>query len=105
MSSSANTTTPLMRVEFAGHLTASSYNQLTQIIEKRGNSLKPITSDMRTLSQSADHMACRAGLWTAIALAAGLFSLTGQTQTPAPALQLSKTIVLTGVTGKFDHLA
>jgi 4-phytase/acid phosphatase len=50
-------------------------------------------------------MACRAGFCTAIALATGLFSLTGQTQTPAPALQLSKTIVLPGVTGKFDHLA
>jgi len=74
-------------------------------IEKKGNSLKPITSDMRTLSQSASHIAFRVCLCTAVALAAILSSFSGQAQTPAPALQLSKTIVLTGVTGKFDHLA
>ncbi|MGA2276560.1 MAG: histidine-type phosphatase [Terracidiphilus sp.] len=41
----------------------------------------------------------------AIALAAGLMSTTVQAQKPAPSLQLTKTIVLAGVNGKFDHLA
>lgn len=40
----------------------------------------------------------------AIALMAGLFSLTVQAQQSAP-LTLSRTISLTGVQGKFDHLA
>ena len=74
-------------------------------IEKRENFLKPITNDKRTLNQSAGHIAFRIGLCTAVALAAGLSSLSGLAQSPAPALQLSRTIVLTGVTGKFDHLA
>jgi DNA-binding beta-propeller fold protein YncE len=41
----------------------------------------------------------------ATALAAGLVPATVYAQKPALALQLTKTIVLTGVTGKFDHLA
>jgi DNA-binding beta-propeller fold protein YncE len=41
----------------------------------------------------------------AITLAAGLLNLPAAAQTPQEPLQLSKTIVLTGVTGKFDHLA
>lgn len=41
---------------------------------------------------------------TAIALMAGIFSLTVKAQQPAP-LTLSRTISLAGVQGKFDHLA
>jgi 4-phytase/acid phosphatase len=41
----------------------------------------------------------------AITFAACLFSLAAGAQTPAPALRLARTIVLTGVSGKFDHLA
>jgi 4-phytase/acid phosphatase len=60
---------------------------------------------MHKVSQSASHLALFAGFRTAIALASALIPLSGQAQSPAPPLQLSKTIVLTGVTGKFDHLA
>jgi DNA-binding beta-propeller fold protein YncE len=40
-----------------------------------------------------------------LAFAALLVSFAGAAQGPVPALQLSKTIVLSGVTGRFDHLA
>lgn len=58
-----------------------------------------------THSESADHIDCRNVFCTTLVLTASLLSMTGQAQTSAPPLQLSRTIVLAGVTGKFDHLA
>jgi len=46
-----------------------------------------------------------AGRILTLALAAGALSVSGTAQALPPALQLSRTIVLSGVSGKFDHLA
>ena len=60
--------------------------------------MKDIGSHMRTIGQAA-------GRILTLALAAGALSVSGTAHAQPPALQLSRTIVLSGVSGKFDHLA
>ena len=60
--------------------------------------MKDIGSHIRTIGQTA-------GRILTLALAAAALSVSGTAQALPPALQLSRTIVLSGVTGKFDHLA
>jgi DNA-binding beta-propeller fold protein YncE len=75
---------------------AGGWNALAQ--RKPGESLKANGKYLRRFRQTA-------GRILTLALAAGALSVSGTAQALPPALQLSRTIVLSGVSGKFDHLA
>jgi DNA-binding beta-propeller fold protein YncE len=67
--------------------------------------LKTIGINQHRASESSGYLAvCKLGALI-IVFASGLLSSAAAAQTPAPALQLSRTIVLAGADGKFDHLA
>ena len=73
-------------------------------IENRGNFMKLVKSGLLTVRLSPGQLATRILCSMAVGLVAGLLSFAAQAQTNPP-LKLDRTIVLTGVTGKFDHLA
>jgi len=67
--------------------------------------LKLIDISVQFAGQANRGRSSRVLCGTVLTFAALLVSLTSAAQLPVPALQLSKTIVLPGVTGRFDHLA
>ena len=73
-------------------------------IENRGNFMKLVKSGLPTVRLSPGQLATSILCGLAVGLVANLLSFAAQAQTNPP-LKLDKTIVLTGVTGKFDHLA
>ena len=66
--------------------------------------------DLKSISRHSQEASFAVSMARKITVAAltvtvSLFTLAATAQSPAPALQLSRTITLTGVQGKFDHLA
>lgn len=66
--------------------------------------MKFIHSCSRSVENIASHRAVRTLIRATVVLAAGLLPLAAPAQAPAPVFQLTKTIALPGITGKFDHL-
>jgi hypothetical protein len=67
--------------------------------------LKPIKVLEFAVRRVDSHQGCRILVDAAIVFVCGALSVAAAAQSPVPTMHLAKTIVLSGVQGKFDHLA
>jgi len=72
-------------------------------IQKEEETLKAFS--MKTHQTGKKAKLAHASSFVTLLFTASVLTLNAAAQPPVPALQLSKTIILTGVQGKFDHLA